>query len=172
MWTIELTTYRFERFSACLIWVALLGCGQEALAQSVQTTGLQNLNGGARIPARAPLQTATLDPFSPFAAPPPSLQKQKKVVTAVVTPIPVAVPMAQPIAPPVELIFLGRVGSGQEVQVFALHQGRTVLLQAGEALPNGYVVQSVSKREVQLRYTSLDQITNWPLPVAPLFETR
>lgn len=122
-------------------------------------------------PSRAPLQTALRDPFSSFVPQPLSPRQVRRSMTPAV-PAPVAAPLQAPILPALDLVFMGRIQTPAGVQVLAQHLGQPMLLLPGTALVGGYVVQSVTAREVALRNEAQNHVARWALPVAPIFETR
>jgi hypothetical protein len=124
----------------------------------------------AALPVR--LEPVTLEPSrrDPFV---PVLPPQPKPAPVVAPPPPVQMtgpppPPPLPSAPAVRARFLGRmVTPAGDPLVFLATGDKTVLAQVGDALEDGYVVDSVTDQAVVLRYPALDVKVTLPLPPLP-----
>jgi hypothetical protein len=124
---------------------------------------------------RDTLEAAKRDPFS-VVAPPPVTSAPQKLPPAPPPIVPVPAPaMAAPVpmAPPLNLRFMGRMTSpdGQHM-IFASLAESPVTLSVGQELPNGYRVDSITDRIVQLSYPALGTTARLDLPEPPRYEIR
>lgn len=127
-------------------------------------------SGTSELPQRPKLLVGTRDPFAGFAMP---------VKTPAPKPAPVALPVvvaAAPVAlpprPSLNLVFAGRIQTGAETSILALHEKQLLVLSPQAALPNGFVVERMGTREVLLRHLQLGHTQSWSVPAPPSFETR
>jgi hypothetical protein len=88
--------------------------------------------------------------------------------------MPVAAPLpAAPNGPPVNMVFAGRMTAPDgTLNVYVVFGENTLAITAGQILPNGYRVDAISARAVELRYPQLNTTTRLDLPELPKFETR
>jgi hypothetical protein len=112
---------------------------------------------------RPALELASRDPFAMVTAPAP-------VIT---TPKPVQVAPPPPSPPPLNLQFTGRMTGPDGKQVIFVALGDTTLsLSVGQTLPNGYRVNAIHERSVELSYLPLNFNTRLDLPAPPTYEIR
>lgn len=120
---------------------------------------------------RDKLEPAARDPFmyvAPPAPPPP-----KKLPPA--PPLPPAPVMAAPAptAPPLDLRYAGRMtGPDGTLMVFVTYAESPITLSVGQSLPNGYRVDRISDRLVELSYPALGTTARLDLPEPPKYEIR
>jgi hypothetical protein len=113
--------------------------------------------------ALAALSPAERDPFNSTPVAPPA--QDKAVVTA-----PQAVPAAPPAPPPappppMNHRVVGRFQSPEGAWLVFVQDGeRAVPAAPGLALASGWVVESVTARELRLRHPQADQAVSLPLP--------
>lgn len=115
---------------------------------------------------RPALEPAQRDPFA--APAPPVVAK----VAPVLPPPPIATPVA-PSAPPHGLTFAGRITTpdGRE-QVYLALGDTSVAIVAGQTLPSGYRVESITARAIELSYPPLNTTARLDLPAPPKYEIR
>jgi hypothetical protein len=112
---------------------------------------------------RPALETASRDPFAIVAPPVP-------VVTA---PKPVQAAPPPPSPPPLNLQFSGRMTAPDGSQVIFVTMGdATLTLSVGQTLPNGYTVNAIHDRAVELSYLPMNFNTRFELPAPPTYEIR
>jgi hypothetical protein len=103
-----------------------------------------------------------------MSPPPPVLAKQ----TQAVLPIQIA-PLAPPTPPAVNLTFAGRMSAPDGSQVIYVAYGDTPLaISVGQTLPNGYRVDAITARAVELSYAPLNTTARFDLPAPPNYEIR
>lgn len=139
---------------------------QPAIAQSVpsQLISLDKLG-------RPVLEPADRDPFG--------LVVPKPVVPVVQAPIALPIQLlaapiaAAPTPPPINMSFAGRMTAPDGMQVVYVAFGEVSLaITTGQNLPNGYRVESINARSVELRYPPLNTTARLELPEPPKYETR
>jgi len=130
--------------------------------------------GTAKAPSRPPsllpsilerpaLEAASRDPFAPVAPPAPVVVASK--------PVQVAPPPPSP--PPLNLRFTGRMTAPDGSQIVFVAVGDTTLtLSVGQTLPNGYTVNAIHDRAVELSYLPMNFNTRFDLPAPPTYEIR
>ena len=112
---------------------------------------------------RPALDAASRDPFAIVAAP----------VPVVIAPKPVQVAPPPPSPPPLNLQFSGRMTAPDGSQVIFVAMGDTTLsLSVGQTLPNGYKVNAIHERSVELSYLPMNFHTRLDLPAPPTYEIR
>lgn len=118
---------------------------------------------------RAAIKSAARDPFlMPAPAPTP-------LPTPVFTPPPpVLAASVMPREPVLQLSFTGRMQTpdGRTVVLAQWSDGRPVTLEQGKVLSNGYRVERMDARMVELLNPQTQAVVQLPLPPAPRFETR
>lgn len=116
---------------------------------------------------RPPLEAALRDPFAPEipkAPPAPKLPPPAPVVVQ-------APPAPQP--PPLNLSFAGRLRTPQGQDVVYVLLGDTSLeLHPGQVLSNGYRVDAITERAIELSYPPLNYSTRLDLPAVQKYQTR
>lgn len=113
---------------------------------------------------RPMLEPAGRNPFEAIAVPVP--------VPAVIKKAPVAAPPA-PSAPPLNLRFTGKMTTPDGRQIVFVAFGETPMsLSLGQTLPNGYKVQAIHERSVELNYLPLNFTARLDLPEPPQYEIR
>ncbi len=122
--------------------------------------------------ARAPLKPATRDPFAHAAAgqvPAPAAQPAPSPESSAVLATPV-----MPSEPVLQLSFTGRMQTpeGRTVVLAQWSDGRSVTLEQGKVLSNGYRVERMDAGMVELLNPQTQAVVQLPLPPAPRFETR
>lgn len=125
----------------------------------------------AALPAqlnRPALDPANRDPFVVWTPPPPVvIAKPAPVVPVVVAPPP------PPQPPPHNLTFAGRMTAPDGSQLVYVNSGNTSLtLVAGQTLPNGYRVESITAQAVELSYPPMNTTARLDLPAPPKYEIR
>ena len=150
---------------------ALVESGLISTASQPQTTQPQNFDAPAVLPTeirRTPLDPASGDPFALLPAPSPPVAKA--------APPPAAVAIASPVAPtppPLNLRFAGRVVSPDGTTIIYAAFGETSLqLRTGQFLPNGYRIDAITDRAVELSFPSMGTTARLDLPDPPKYETR
>lgn len=123
-------------------------------------------DGGSLELSRPLLLPADGNPFSAQVGTPP-----EPVAVPDAEPAPVFVP--KPEAPDLAVEVVGRMTTvdGKEM-VYALHQGQTLELAAGQVLPNGYVVKRMAPDAIEFEYPSMNALRRIELPPTPKFEIR
>jgi hypothetical protein len=131
-----------------------------------QSAALRGSKPVAPLPAvleRPALDAASRDPFAIVAAPAP----------VVIAPKPVQVAPPPPSPPPLNLQFTGRMVAPDGSQVIFAAMGDTPLtLSVGQTLPNGYRVNAIHERSVELSYLPMNFTTRLDLPAPPTYEIR
>lgn len=113
---------------------------------------------------RPTLEAAVRDPFAMVAPPAPVVVPQKPV--QVVAPPP-------PSPPPLNLRFTGRMTAPDGSQVIFVALGETAMsLSVGQTLPNGYKVDAINERTVELSYLPMNFTTRFDLPAPPRYQIR
>lgn len=116
------------------------------------------------------LEEATRDPFAlnmpvvPVAAP-------VKVAQAPITPV--LPPIPPPQAPPHDITFAGRMvkPDGGEV-VYVNYAGSSMTIATGQSLPNGYRVDAISAKVIELSYPPMNTKVRIELPDTPSYQIR
>ncbi|EJL85520.1 hypothetical protein PMI15_01765 [Polaromonas sp. CF318] len=112
---------------------------------------------------RPALEAASRDPFALVAPPAP----------AVIAPKPVQAAPPPPSPPPLNLRFTGRMTAPDGSQIVFVAVGDTTLsLSVGQTLPNGYRVNAIHDRAVELSYLPMNFNTRFDLPAPPTYEIR
>jgi hypothetical protein len=112
---------------------------------------------------RPALDAASRDPFA-LAAPP---------APAVIAPKPVQAAPPPPSPPPLNLQYAGRMTAPDGSQVVFVAVGDTTIsLSVGQTLPNGYRVNAIHDRVVELSYLPMNFNTRFDLPAPPTYEIR
>ncbi len=120
------------------------------------------------------LELAQRDPFAiDLPKPAPLLPKQSVPPPAASIAMPLPPPPPVPMAPPHNLRFAGRMRTPEGRELVYVSLGDTgIVLVAGQTLPNGYRVESVTARSVELSYPPLNTRTRLDLPEPPRYEIR
>lgn len=110
------------------------------------------------------LEPATRDPFN---VQPPS------VAPTLAATSPPPMPTAPPAPPPHEVTFAGRMTrpDGGDT-VYVSYAGTSMPIVVGQSLPNGYRIETISPRAIELSYPSLKTTVRIDLPDAPKYEIR
>lgn len=112
---------------------------------------------------RPALEAASRDPFVLTAPPAP----------VVIAPKPVQAASPPPSPPPLDLRFTGRMTAPDGSQIVFVAVGDTTLsLSVGQTLPNGYRVNAIHDRAVELSYLPMNFNTRFDLPAPPTYEIR
>ncbi len=134
-------------------------------------TGRQQSHGQDVFPAgqpRALLEPAERDPFATLVP--------KPDVAALQLPIPPAPQIAvtqRPAPPPLDMRFTGRMTAPDGTQiVFVAFGDMNLSITAGQTLPNGYRVDAIGERLVELSYPPLSTTARLDLPESPKYEIR
>lgn len=144
-----------------------LGAGSEtAFVPSAQPASITPITLFAAL-QRPSLEPASRDPFAlelPKAPPAPKLPPPPPVL--------VQAPSA-PQPPPMNLSFAGRLRNplGQEI-VYVLLGDSSVELHPGLLLANGYRIDAITERAIELSYPPLNYSTRLDLPPAQKYQTR
>ena len=165
--------------AAFLAWVNLRGPGtyevvklteRSALLVSASAGGQQD-NDQDAFPTeklRAMLEPAERNPFASVVL--------KPVVAALQVQLPPPAQMAvtqRPAPPPLEMRFAGRMTAPDGTQVVYVAFGDVnLLITAGQTLPNGYRVDAIGARLVELSYPPLSTTARLDLPESPTYEIR
>jgi hypothetical protein len=121
------------------------------------------------VTVRTRISEAVRDPFVSASAPPPQALTQSPPALPKAAPTPVVAESA----PPLNVRFEGRMTSPSGAHlVFASYAGSSVVLAAGQALPNGYIVKSLTDQAVEFVYPALGTTARLDLPVSPNQEVR
>jgi len=116
---------------------------------------------------RSVLESASRDPFAVG----PTVSTQA-VVAQPVVPVVIAPPPA-PSPPSLNLRFAGRMTGPDGLALVFVLLGETGLsVTAGQTLPNGYRVETVTSRAIELSYPPLNTTTRLDLPDSPTHEIR
>lgn len=116
---------------------------------------------------RPALEPATRDPFN--VQPPPVAP----ILAATPPPPMPTTPPAPPTPPPHEVTFAGRMTrpDGGDT-VYVSYAGTSMPIVAGQSLPNGYRIETISTRAIELSYPSLKTTVRIDLPDSPKYEIR
>lgn len=116
--------------------------------------------------SRPALESASRDAFAPWQAPAPA-----QAVAPPVAPAPA--PPPPPAPPPLNLRFAGRmIGPDGSTQVFVLFGETGLTASVGQTLPNGYRVETITARAIELSYPPLNSTARLDLPAPPQHEIR
>lgn len=119
---------------------------------------------------RPVLQSARNDPFVLPVPRPPVIAKLAPPPPLQMTP---PSPPPAPMAPPVNLRYAGRMMTPDGRHVVYVAYGETSLaITAGQSLPNGYRVDAITSRAVELSYPPLNTTAQLELPEPPRYEIR
>jgi len=119
---------------------------------------------------RPALESARNDPFVLPVPPPPVVAKLAPPPPLQIVP---PAPPPEPVAPPVNLRYTGRLTAPDGSQVVYVAYGETSLaITVGQSLPNGYRVNAITSRAVELSYPSLNITAQLELPEPPKYEIR
>lgn len=173
------------RFYVCVCLYGGLGLAT-VTSTATSTTPSAPRSGKAAAPAspaahspaaaagRSTLEPALRDPFMPVAAPAPTALRVPPLVQ-VQKPLESSVPAsaAPPAPPPLDLRYAGQMTAPDGTQVvYATHGQNTLVLATGLELPNGYRVEKVSPRAVELIFPALNASARLDIPSPPPFELR
>lgn len=155
---------------AIVAWVAAPPLASSPVENTRNAGGQSVAARASRPPTHLPailerpaLEAASRDPFAVVAAPAPVVIAPK--------PVQVAPPPASP--PPLNLRFTGRMTAPDGSQVIFVALGDTTLsLSVGQTLPNGYRVNGIHERSVELSYLPMNFHTRLDLPAPPTYEIR
>ncbi len=166
------------------VWVLFSGGERAATPAAAATTGFQNTvppNSVSKVSLgylpqqieRDRLEPATRDPFGLAAATSAALPKPIAVATPLPPFAPPAMVVAAPAAPTLDLRFTGRMTNpdGQQL-IFATLSEMPITLSVGQSLANGYRVDSITDRLVQLSHPTLGATAQLQLPEPPKYEIR
>ncbi len=121
-------------------------------------------------PLRADIRPAKRDPFdlAPVAASVPPLPP-----VVVAAPVAAVAPLQPVMPPPPTLAYSGRLRApdGRWLVMVQLEDGRPVALEVGKELANGYRVERLSDRVVELLHPQTQHLMQLAVPAAPRFET-
>ncbi len=116
--------------------------------------------------SRPTLEAASRDPFVATLASPAPLPVAKPVAPVIATPPP-------PTPPPLNLRYAGRMtGPDGSTQVFVLFGETGLTVSVGQTLPNGYRVETITARAIELSYPPLNSTARLDLPAPPQHEIR
>lgn len=116
--------------------------------------------------SRPTLEAASHDPFAAWQAPVAAQPVAPPVAPVVLTPPP-------PTPPPLNLRYAGRMtGPDGATQVFVLLGDTSLMASVGQTLPNGYRVETITARAIELRYPPLHSTARLDLPAPPQHEIR
>jgi hypothetical protein len=122
------------------------------------------------------LEAAKRDPFTYLAAAVPPALRNPPLLRTVVPPnftAPIIIAAPAPSAPQHNLVFTGRMtGPDGKQLIFATLFEIPVTLAVGQSLANGYRVDGVTEKAVQLTYVALGTSARLELPEPPKYETR
>ena len=122
---------------------------------------------------RENLEPATRDPFVLEVPPAMAARAIKPVAAPPMVQLAAPVPPPPPLAPALNLRFVGRMTGPEGVQSIYASIGETpVTLSVGQSLSNGYRVDAIKERVVELSYPPLNTTTKLDLPEAPAYEIR
>lgn len=120
---------------------------------------------------RDKLEPAARDPFI-YVAPPAPPPAKKLPPTPPPMPAPVMAAPA-PTAPSLDLRYTGRMtGPDGALMVFVTYAESAISLSVGQSLPNGYRVDRITDRVVELSYPALGTTARLDLPEPPKYEIR
>lgn len=130
----------------------------------------QATNAATQRPLRADIRPAQRDPFdlTPVAASVPPLPP-----VMVAPPVVAVVPIQPVMPPPPTMAYTGRMraADGRWLVMAQLENGHPVALEVGKELGNGYRVERVSERVVELLNPQTQHLMQLAVPAAPRFET-
>lgn len=133
------------------------------LAQQSKVPGQPLLPLPAQI-KRPALEAASRDPFAMVIIPTPVVETKKPARVEIPPP---------PSPPPLNLRFTGRMTAPDGSQVIFVALGETAMsLSVGQTLPNGYKVNAINERNVELSYLPMNFTTRFDLPAPPQYEIR
>ena len=116
------------------------------------------LEPAARDPFVMEVQAPVVSPKPPAPLPPPPV-----VMAAPVTPS----------MPPLSLRFAGRMRTPEGEDVVYMADGdNSLAITVGQSLPNGYRVEAITAKAVELRYLPSNVTTRLELPEPPKYEIR
>ena len=122
------------------------------------------------------LEQATRDPFLQGSLPAQKSVTKPDVIKPpmqVALPSTTAVPVPVALAPDLNLRFIGRITAPDGTQsIYAQSGEASIILMVGQTLPNGYRIESIKERVVELSYPPLNTIAKLDLPEAPRYEIR
>jgi hypothetical protein len=176
-----------------LVWFSLAAVGLAwLLAPNKNTTSPSPLAGSGtqvaaavNVPAKAELSVIALpqqlerdklepaarDPFI-YVAPPAPPPPKKPLPAPPPMPVPVMAAPA-PTAPSLDLRYTGRMTTPDgTLIVFVTYAESPITLAVGQSLPNGYRVDRISDRVVELSYPALGTTARLDLPELPKYEIR
>lgn len=167
------TRYRLFLLIGMALALAWLVGGSSSAPEIVSVTERRSLSGNrmdeghSRHPLphqldRPMLSAAERDPFSVVLPPAPPPEKK-------VTPPPP--PPPQP--PALNLRFAGRISAPDGSQVIYVSFGDTSMpVSTGQVFPNGYRVEAIGPRAIELSYPPMNTTARLELPDPPKYETR
>jgi hypothetical protein len=124
---------------------------------------------------RYTLEPAGRDPFT-YVLPSAPAAPKKASPTPTPPPMPVQAPVMAapvPVAPSLDLRYAGRMTTPDgALMVFATYGEEPITLAVGQSLPNGYRVDRISDRVVELSYPTLGTTARLDLPELPKYEIR
>ena len=121
---------------------------------------------------RPMLEPADSDPFGLVVVTKPALPVVPTSIAAAMPTLAAPIPPT-PTAPPLNMGFAGRMTAPDGTQIVYVAFGETSLaITAGQTLPNGYRVEAINPRAVELRYPPLNTTARLDLPAPPKYETR
>jgi hypothetical protein len=168
-----------------VVWFVLPGKSTTASAPLENTTSSTPIASTSNLPTKTEPGTATLpqqlerdklepatrDPFMVVAPPPPA--PAKKLPPAPPPPPAPVMAAPAPTAPPLDLRYAGRMtGPDGTLMVFVTYAESPITLSIGQSLPNGYRVDRISDRLVELSYPALGTTARLDLPEPPKYEIR
>jgi hypothetical protein len=120
---------------------------------------------------RPVLEPTERDPFG-LVVPKPAVPVVQAPIALPITVAAAPVAVA-PSPPPVNMSFTGRMTAPDGTQIVYVAFGEVSLaITTGQDLPNGYRVESINARSVELRYPPLNTTARLDLPEPPKYETR
>ncbi len=122
--------------------------------------------------SRPVLDPAERDPFG-MAMPKPAVVAVQAPVAAPAQVVAPPITPPAPTPPPVNMSFAGRMTAPDGSQIVYVAFGDISLaITTGQDLPNGYRVEAITARSVELRYPPLNSTARLDLPEPPKYETR
>lgn len=133
----------------------------------------RTLSDEGRPQLRPRLEPAVRDPFGSALSQQP-LSSAPSAPAPAPKPAPPPSPVPAPSGPPpLDLQFIGRATMAQgDLRIYAISNGRYVLLSRGMRLVNGYSVEKITEDAVFLHYAPLNSSARLDIPPAPRFEIR
>lgn len=117
--------------------------------------------------SRSPLEPALRDPFAPEAPPPVVVAKPPPAPPVQIAPPP------PPEPPPLNMTYAGRMTAPNGSLVVYVSIGdNSIALSPGQSLPNGYRVEAIKERAIELSYPALNRTARLELPAPQKYETR